>query len=147
MAFPQEHVTFLPPGANEAIVVKGISAPRYGQEDTYFYLTTKSGRELARTFDSNDLNSFLWLLAGFIPHIGPAVSVFGFFVEAWHAGLAAEIRYWTDQNHNIVWLVNDSPYGSFYSVDFWDGETVDLDEYTSEFTRVWVKSVSYRTVN
>lgn len=136
---------FLPPGRNEAIVVKGVSAPRYGQEDTYYYLTTRSGRELALTFDRNDYNAFLWVLAGFISDYGPIITLIGFFLDTWNAGVAAEIRHWTDQDHNIVWLVNDTPYGSFYTVDFWDGRTIDLDEHTSEFTRVWVKSISYRT--
>lgn len=136
--------TRIPSPYNEAVIEKVLSAPRFGQRTTTYYLTTKSGMDLAKSLDFNFRDNFILLLSGFIPKVGPVISVGGFFASARDADLARKIRDQTDKGYNVEWSATKNQYGTFYAADYWNGSTIDLSVINSDITTEEITSIAYR---
>lgn len=136
--------TTIPSPYNEAVVEKVLFAPRFGQRTTTFYLTNKSGKEVAQSLDFNFKENFILLLAGFIPYFGPVIAVGGFFSTARDLNLARKIRDQTDDDYDVQWSAIDNQYGTFYAADYWNGRTIDLSVIDSDISTEEITSISYR---
>jgi len=122
----------LPSSADNANVVKSLSAPRFSQVTTYMYLSSDKGHAMASDLDFDIKKDGIWFLAGFIPKVGPVITISAFFNTWRNANIASEIRSHADQGDSCLVKDIETSYGNFTAVHWWDGTYVDLSEQTYE---------------
>lgn len=133
----------LPSNKSEALVVKKLTAPGWSQTNNYAYLRYSSAVDLAGRLENNGFGGIGALFLGFIPKIGPVITIGSFVISGYASELATKIRKITDDFGHIEWRAIKNPYGNFYAVFKWNGYNIDLSERNGTSTEV-IQSISYR---
>ena len=84
------------------------------------------------------------MLSGFIPKVGPIITVAGFFTSARDADLAKKIRTQTDREYDVMWRCIETNYGTFHTAEYWGGRYIDLSLIDSNYATEVLVAVSYR---
>lgn len=122
----------LPSAAKNANVVKTLNAPRFSQVTTYMYLSSDKAHAIASDLDFDVMKDGIWFLAGFIPKVGPIITIGAFFGTWRNANLASDIRSYADKGDSCIVKDIETSYGNFSTVLSWDGKYVDLSEASYE---------------
>ena len=78
------------------------------------------------------MQNTLFTFAGFIPYVGPAVTVSYWVYSLYKADVASQIRNYTDYGKSVRVNIATSNYGTFYGVFSWDGTTCPMVETESQ---------------
>lgn len=139
---PSSNYVTIPTGYNEAIVKTYLSAPRYGQTNTIYYLKHLHGAQLASSIETGDTQALAGLILCFVPN----AQVPGFMIgldSAYKAGVASNIRKRTNQGNAVRVNVASSTYGVFYGVFDWSGRVIETSKNYTDGTKETVKSIVY----
>lgn len=139
---PSSNYVTIPSGYNEAIVKTYLSAPRYGQTNTIYYLKHLHGAQLASSIETGDAQALIGLILCFVPN----AQVPGFMIglDAAHkAGVASNIRKRTNQGSAVRVNVASSTFGVFYGVFDWSGRVIETSKNYTDGTKETVNSIVY----
>lgn len=143
-ATPTSNYTTIPSGYNNAVVCTSLSAPRYGQTNKIYYFTRDKGAQFASNIEYSQTAQILAMAAGFIPYIGPAVTI-SFTVSAlYKSSVAKNIRSRTDYGKKVRINQCTSSFGTFYGVFDWSGRTIETHKNYTDGTKEVVKNLQFK---
>lgn len=127
----------IPKKYNNAIVKYSISAPRYSGTNIAYYLTEDNGAAFASGLETGSAYGCAAILAGFVPHVGPAVSVIMSFASMYKSDVASRIRERTNKHKKVHINEASSNYGGGYGVFDWNSRYIEVpltsrDKYSSQ---------------
>lgn len=112
------------PYKNAMITTKRyIKAQRVNEAYTtnYLYLTAEEGAKYASKIETSTAESFAGLALGFLPKVGPVLTIAIFLKQGARAELCSQIRKYTDEGKKVCVI-----HGAISGVREWVGNTCDL---------------------
>lgn len=122
----------IPSGYNNAIIRSVLTAPSYSQKNTIYYFTTNRGAQFASNLEVGAAASLIAMATGFIPYVGPVITISFTFSTLYKSSVASQIRKRTNVGKKVRINECSSGYGTFYGVFDWTGRKIETHRnYTS----------------
>lgn len=86
---------------NNAVIKTTITAPRYSQENVKMYLSSSEAAKFASTLDTTTGSTVLFTAAGFIPKVGPVITIAFAVASIRNAEVASKIRSYTNYGKRV----------------------------------------------
>lgn len=135
----------IPSRYNSAIVKVHLKAPRFNQTTIKYYYTRNRGAKFASGLDTGTWTTIAGTAAGFIPQIGPAITIVFGAVTLYKANIASKIRSYTDNGKKVKISEIKSSYGTFYAVSGWTGKKIQTNAiYTDGYSKETIKNLQYK---
>lgn len=115
-----------------AIIKTSITAPRYSQNNTKIYLTTKQGAKFASKIETGYAENTIFTALGFVPKIGPTITIAYWVFASYKSSVVSQIRKYIDRGKKVRINVAISPYGTFCGVSEWKGKTCPMVEVKAQ---------------
>jgi len=122
---PVKNYKSIPSKYNNAIVSTTITAPRYEQKNTIYYLTAQKGAVFASNLEVGAAASLIAMAAGFIPYVGPVITITFTFSSLYTSSVASQVRSLTNYTKKVRINQASSGYGTFYGVSEWTGLSIE----------------------
>ncbi len=116
---------------SNAIIKTTIVAPGYSQNNTKLYLSNLQGAQFASSIETPAGTTIVLTALGFIPIVGPAITISFTILALRNAEVAGQIRSYTNYGKKVRINVATSSYGTFYGVSEWTGTVAPMVELTS----------------
>lgn len=141
----KKNYVIVPSKYNNAIVKTTLTAPRFTQYTTQYYFTSSLGAQFASGIDVKSSDTILATVGGFIPKIGPSVTIVFTLVSLYKAEIASKIRSRTDHKKKVLIKEMTTPYGTFYAVDDWNTRKVFTHTtYKDNSTKEVIDNLQYK---
>ena len=134
----------IPSGYNQAIVRTSLSATGYGQTNTQYYFTHLNGAKFASGIEQKSWATITGLVGGFIPKIGPTVSILFTADSLYKASIAGKIRSYTNSGKKVHITEAKSRYGTFYGVFGWTNRVIETHKNYSNGTVEKITNLQYK---
>lgn len=109
----------IPSGKNQATITVNEKSSRSSVDTEHVYLTPYSGKKFVKSLENSNISEILAMLAGFIPHIGPAISIYWTFGSLHRSNVKDQINKLTNQNKWVHITRVKSAYGEFFGANEW----------------------------
>lgn len=141
---PKPNTRTIPSGYNQAIVRTSLKAPSFGQTNTHYYYTSQNGAKFASGLEIKNWATIVATAAGFIPKIGPAVTITFTANALYKASVAGKIRNYTNSGKKVKISEAKSRYGTFYGVFAWTSRTIETHKTYTNGTVEKITNLQYK---
>lgn len=141
---PKPNTRTIPSGYNQAIVRTSLSAPSYGQTNIHYYYTFENGAKFASGLEVKNWATIVATAAGFIPNIGPVITITFTSNALYKASIASKIRTYTNSGKKVKISEAKSRYGTFYGVFAWTNRTIETHKTYNSGTIEKITNLQYK---
>lgn len=134
----------IPSGYSEAIVEVLLTTTGFSQTTKSMYFTRENAIKFADGIVYGNAATIVAMLAGFIPIVGPVITV-GCTIDSLRKGnIAAEIRTYTDKGYKVRVDKIMTKYATYYVVDKWTTNSVYYTTYKEGPTTQKLVGISFK---
>jgi hypothetical protein len=114
---------------NGAFIKSNYGKSGYSMTIEDYFMRPGDARTFASKLDVSGTETVSWLATGFLPGIGPYLTLLGTSSTYYRGSIASKIRSYTNNNQSVHVTSFKDNYGKYYAVEYWNGYGSSVDPY------------------